>query len=193
MNPFPTASFKEAKGDRMKAKRLKTTGDMTPMIDCVFLLLVFFVVSCKFKTVEGHLDVFLPKMDGGLAGPAIKNERQELRLTTRLQGDDIHLSLNAFRIGTYPTAMRSWGVRDSSVDNPARLAEVAERISKDIQVRLAPKLASAGAAGRVVIDVDPEAPYIFAVESMNACLAAGIKDVKFAGPSRRLQGAIAAR
>ena len=34
---------------------------MTPMIDVVFLLLIFFLCTIKFKTLEGKLAAYLPK------------------------------------------------------------------------------------------------------------------------------------
>ncbi len=36
-------------------------GDMTPMIDATFLLLIFFILTLKFKILEGRLDAALPK------------------------------------------------------------------------------------------------------------------------------------
>lgn len=42
--------------------------DLTPMIDCVFLLLIFFMVSMKFRTLEGKLVTELPKDVGVNAG-----------------------------------------------------------------------------------------------------------------------------
>lgn len=36
-------------------------ADMTPMIDVVFLLLIFFMLTIKFKTLEGKLTAYLPK------------------------------------------------------------------------------------------------------------------------------------
>jgi biopolymer transport protein ExbD len=47
-----------SKADR-KFKEVKP--DMTPMIDVTFLLLIFFIVTLKFKTLEGRLDSNLPK------------------------------------------------------------------------------------------------------------------------------------
>ena len=35
--------------------------EMTPMIDVVFLLLIFFMCTLKFKTLEGKLAAYLPK------------------------------------------------------------------------------------------------------------------------------------
>lgn len=37
--------------------------DMTPMIDCVFQLLIFFIVTLKPEDIIAHLDVFRPAPD----------------------------------------------------------------------------------------------------------------------------------
>jgi biopolymer transport protein ExbD len=47
----------------------ETKGDMTPMIDCTFLLLIFFMCSIKFKILEGKLQTYLPKDVGVNATP----------------------------------------------------------------------------------------------------------------------------
>ncbi|HIA38911.1 MAG TPA: hypothetical protein EYN86_05330 [Planctomycetes bacterium] len=47
---------------KKKFEPIKT--DMTPMIDVVFLLLIFFIVTLKFKILEGRLDAALPKDRG---------------------------------------------------------------------------------------------------------------------------------
>lgn len=46
---------------RMKKEFEEVKPDMTPMIDVTFLLLIFFIVTLKFKTLEGRLDSNLPK------------------------------------------------------------------------------------------------------------------------------------
>ena len=48
--------------DRDKFEEVKP--EMTPMIDVTFLLLIFFLVTLKFKTLEGRLDAALPKDRG---------------------------------------------------------------------------------------------------------------------------------
>ncbi|MSR45928.1 MAG: biopolymer transporter ExbD [Planctomycetes bacterium] len=43
--------------------------DMTPMIDCVFNLLIFFLCHINFKLLEGKIPAYLPKDVGANASP----------------------------------------------------------------------------------------------------------------------------
>ena len=56
--------------------------EMTPMIDVTFLLLIFFMCTIKFKTLEGKLDAFLPKQEGvnPTDTPAIEAIQLEINL-----------------------------------------------------------------------------------------------------------------
>ena len=47
----------------------KANMDMTPMIDCTFQLLIFFMLGCKFKSLEQKLNSFLPKDTGPSSAP----------------------------------------------------------------------------------------------------------------------------
>lgn len=51
--------------------------DMTPMIDIVFQLLIFFLLSAKFIALEGQLSSYLPK-DRGLQASFAKIEPDEV-------------------------------------------------------------------------------------------------------------------
>jgi biopolymer transport protein ExbD len=44
--------------------RTGVTFDLTPMIDCTFQLLIFFMCTIKFKQLEGKLAAYLPKDKG---------------------------------------------------------------------------------------------------------------------------------
>lgn len=46
-----------------KAKGEDPKLDMTPMIDCVFQLLIFFIISLKPEDIIAHLDVNRPQAD----------------------------------------------------------------------------------------------------------------------------------
>ncbi len=56
----------------------KIKPDMTPMIDVTFLLLVFFIVTLKFKTLEGRLDSALPKDRGTSTSTAEEIEKVDI-------------------------------------------------------------------------------------------------------------------
>lgn len=53
---------------RKKAKIEEVKLELTPMIDVTFLLLIFFLVTMKFKVLEGKLETELPKDVGVNAG-----------------------------------------------------------------------------------------------------------------------------
>ncbi|MHC4470808.1 MAG: ExbD/TolR family protein [Planctomycetota bacterium] len=56
---------------------------ITPLIDIVFLLLIFFMCAMKFKTLERKVAAFLPK-DRGLAKTKIKLEEKP-KITVELK------------------------------------------------------------------------------------------------------------
>ncbi len=58
--------------------------DMTPMIDITFLLLIFFIVTMKFRIEEGKLEAKLPENMGQNPGPA-DIDREKVRIAIDLQ------------------------------------------------------------------------------------------------------------
>lgn len=63
--------------------------DMTPMIDVTFLLLIFFMCTLKFKTLEGKLSAFLPKDVGVNTTPAEPKEKIEIRMDVKSAGNKV--------------------------------------------------------------------------------------------------------
>jgi len=63
--------------------------DMTPMIDVTFLLLIFFMCTLKFKTLEGKLSAFLPKDVGVIEEPVELKEKIEIRLDVTHPGNKV--------------------------------------------------------------------------------------------------------
>ncbi len=63
---------------RKKKKFEEIKPDMTPMIDVTFLLLIFFIVTLKFKVLEGRLDAALPKDRGTSNAPAEEIEKIDI-------------------------------------------------------------------------------------------------------------------
>jgi biopolymer transport protein ExbD len=72
---------------RKKKKFEEITPDMTPMIDVTFLLLIFFIVTLKFKVLEGRLDAALPKDRGSSTSQAEEIEKIDIQLYVADPGD----------------------------------------------------------------------------------------------------------
>lgn len=60
--------------------------EMTPMIDVTFLLLIFFLCTLKFKTLEGKLSAYLPKDVGVNASEAEPKEKVEITIKVVQEG-----------------------------------------------------------------------------------------------------------
>ncbi len=58
----------------------KQEMEMTPMIDVTFLLLIFFMCTIKFKTLEGKLSAYLPKDVGSRPSEAKPKETIKVKL-----------------------------------------------------------------------------------------------------------------
>ncbi|MCH7890992.1 MAG: biopolymer transporter ExbD [Gemmatimonadetes bacterium] len=71
---------------KKKKELVEAEIDLTPMIDVVFLLLIFFMCTLKFKTLEGKLAAYLPKDVGVNTSEAEPKEKVEIRLTVKLPG-----------------------------------------------------------------------------------------------------------
>ena len=72
---------------RKKKKFEEMKPDMTPMIDVTFLLLIFFIVTLKFKVLEGRLDAALPKDRGTSTAESEEIEKLDIMLYIAEPGD----------------------------------------------------------------------------------------------------------
>jgi len=67
---------------------------MTPMIDVVFLLLIFFLCTLKFKLLEGKLAAYLPKDVGVNSSPAEPKEKIEVVILVDVSGAKVYATGN---------------------------------------------------------------------------------------------------
>jgi biopolymer transport protein ExbD len=67
---------------RNRNRREELTPEMTPLMDIMFLLLIFFIVTSVFRKNESILALSLPKIEGGVA-QAQKKELMTMRLCLR--------------------------------------------------------------------------------------------------------------
>lgn len=172
--------------------------NMTPMIDVVFQLLIFFMLSMHFKEVEGKLLSQLPKDKGLAPTHQLQPELQEVRIVICAGGDTrTHLQDK----GRHEKADKPNDVCKVLVEkievgdvyktetNPGKAAQ-----NKAIYQALGQKTAelyqsvpSSRGEGKkppVILDADSEVPYEHIIGAVNACKAVGIDNVEFVGNPR---------
>ncbi|MFH1708852.1 MAG: biopolymer transporter ExbD [Planctomycetota bacterium] len=143
--------------------------NMTPMIDVVFLLLIFFMCATKFKTLDYRIEANLPKDKGQIDDrQQPPQEMVEFRITILPLDAPENQPRAAIRIG-----------RDTFV--PVANLDAAVKAAYADVCNLA---VNAGKPVPAVIDGDPEVDYEFVVMVINACSAAKVSSIEFAAKSK---------
>ncbi|MCZ7645569.1 MAG: biopolymer transporter ExbD [Planctomycetota bacterium] len=150
--------------------------DMTPMIDIVFLLLIFFMCATRFKQVERRLDAFLPEEIGQTDGPLVHSIEP---LTIFVRDDAAMRGSHDFNARSMREATYYLSSRDARpVANPAELFGVLKQLAggADARVLIAPYDEGAGR--------DQLVPFFNIVRVVDLCKEAGIVRVNFQAPAQ---------
>ena len=145
--------------------------NMTPMIDVVFQLLVFFLVSMKFKTLDMKIEAFLPK-DRGLAATITKLEEKP-KIVAVLK-----------RKSTGAVLEKSTRVRvQNQTIGTSDKSETWTVLTQKAKAILDRHVANDGDPADVKGEVDASAlvPTGDVVRAVDAFIAAGLQDVTFIG------------
>ena len=130
--------------------------DITPMIDVVFQLLIFFMVAAKFKTLEGKLLAYLPK-DKGLKNVKVEEQKLPIRVT---------LTWNvATRQAKVYVGQSFTGIADQG-----GLAAAKKKVR---QIK-------ATGTEKAEIDADNKIPFRYVVETLNMLISSRLKEISFA-------------
>lgn len=140
-----------------RAMKDKIEMEFTPMIDVVFLLLIFFMCTLKFKTLESKLATYLPT-DKGLNTHFEELEPiEKIRIKLSLRrGKECICYINGRPIGILPGAQK----------------KVYERIRQ---------LKRASEKSPAEIDPDPRVPHGFVVNVVDECMRAKLAEITFTG------------
>ena len=159
---------------------------MTPMIDIVFNLLIFFMCATKFRTEEGQIEAYLPKNRGQSSG------------TPQIDLNEVRIKLLWYDRGGRPTTVkntRAGGcvvlkLGDETFNNAGELEDMRHfeggQIWKDLFDKLtAFKKGYTGSGEKglpVIIDSRKQIPTKYVISTLNEVVRAGITDVTFAAP-----------
>ena len=171
--------------------------DMTPMIDVVFQLLIFFLCATKFKAEEGNLKAYLPKDRGQGTGKMTKDNK-EVRVkllwfnnNSDQPSDDFDPRENhvVLKVGNnvlndvdyYPDPLLYKSLEKGQTPDYASLTELLRNAAAGYSSE------SAESKGQpVIIDARVHVPYKHVVRVLNCCVEAGIQDISFAKPGDSL-------
>ncbi|MBI2932472.1 MAG: biopolymer transporter ExbD [Planctomycetes bacterium] len=201
----------------MKAKsrlpREEKPGElnMTPMIDVVFQLLIFFMLSMRFRAIEGKLITTLPQDKGLQSSTVLSPELEEVRIilcaagpnpinigsNDRYYGESAHRSNKGEheRIEKDPTLCKALVEKNacgelimteknekSAAANRAVYKNVAAKAKQLDDMR--PSTRDPSKAAPIIIDADSEVPYEHVLGVINALREVDISNVEFAGNPR---------
>ena len=158
--PAPPAEGEEEaparKKKRISAEEILVELNMTPMIDCVFQLLIFFMTCTKFHTFEGKLLAYLPK-DKGLKNVKIEEQKLPIRVS-------LTWNLATKQCKVY-VGQKYTGIADQDG------LQKAERGVKEIK---------ATGTEKAEIDAQPNIPFRYVVQTLNMLIRARLKEISFA-------------
>ncbi len=178
--------MRKTQTSREMLEKEKAELAITPMIDVVFLLLIFFLLASRFKSEEGDVKSYLPKDRGqGTSTPTI--DLYEVRLKLLWYDDqnrpttDKDIGHVVLKVGkeTYPIKPLEDKVT-RKVEAFPNWEYLLERI-KDFK---------AGYKGQgkkglpVIIDARKQVPWKHVVAALDTCMEAGIQDITFAAPAK---------
>jgi biopolymer transport protein ExbD len=138
----------------MAIKHEATETDMTPMIDVVFQLIIFFICTIKYKTLEGKLETQLPKDVGVNPTP----------MDALIDKAEIHMNLDKTRPDGFDVTLNG--------QRMANLETLSVKLG-DLK-RQAPEMKATLYPNRGVT-------YEHVIKVVDACIRANLYDITFAG------------
>jgi biopolymer transport protein ExbD len=138
----------------MREDRGRLDVKMTPMIDVVFQLLIFFVCTVSFQALEEQLPANLQATGTGTAAPALDAEMAEL--------EEVLVKLIA-RDGRV-----EWTINDrpyATFDEVRRVLRQLAKLRSDLPV---------------ILDIDGEVPVGGMIDVFDVCRLAGFEKILFA-------------
>lgn len=174
----------------LKDAEEEAKSDMTPMIDAVFLLIIFFL-CIDFKVLEAKLPAYLPKDKGSQATQEEPQEQLSLKIICDNWGDEAvrnpnralkgaasHKEINNMMLNGHTVHWLLGPVRFDSLDE---LKDELVKIASD-PTRMVPDKEEGGKKVMpIVIEPAPKTVYGDVATTVDIVSAAGFKEINFGG------------
>ena len=132
--------------------------NVTPLIDVIFCLCLFFMCSFHFKQLEGKLDSWLPRDKGNQAGGLASATVDDIVVFIRMNGEQVEMQFGARK-----------------VDNIDQLEQLIVQTWND-------QVAAGKKDGSVAIDGDLRVPWKNVLAVLDRCKKNKIEKVEFKQP-----------
>jgi biopolymer transport protein ExbD len=175
---------KESQGKRFRREAMDERPDinMTPMVDCVFQLLIFFMLACRFRTSEEHIKAFLPKNRGlGTKGVA-SIHLQEIRVKLLWVDPNSQKETKDPDKGRVLLKVKDKNFRWVTNQFGETLPDYEELYKLILEQQRAFVPRGIFQSQPVIVDARPLVPFKHVVQALNACVRAKITDITFAAP-----------
>ncbi|MCA8974353.1 MAG: biopolymer transporter ExbD [Planctomycetes bacterium] len=164
-------------------------SDMTPMIDCVFLMIIFFL-CIEFKILEAKLPAYLPKDKGSQSTQVDPQEQLSIGIYVESPGTprykDDKSGINPMTNRPYRFILDNhtvrWVVGPKPLFNIKDVTEELKRIRNDPSSMVPdPKNPGQKKVMDVVIEPHPGVYYESVARTADACNEADFKEINFGG------------
>lgn len=162
--------------------------DLTPMIDCVFLLIIFFL-CIEFKSLEAKLEAYLPKDKGSQQTKVDPQEQLSVRIEVAEKGQEVPRKPNDPEI--VKGRKRAYALVNHKVRwdvGPTRFTDL-DKMKRELEkIRADPSSVVADSANPgkrklmpVVIEPQPGTTYGDVAMTVDAIKSAGFDEINFGG------------
>ncbi len=146
---------------------------MTPMIDVVFQLLIFFLVGTKFRVPEGELEAYLPRDEGPPTKKSEVIDVREIRVT-------LMVSQSGERNPNVPPAIR---LDDTEVGSQTDSGTSMRWLERKLYLIVGTNKAMLQKVP-VIIEAEPHLAYRWVIATLDLCRKIGFHKVNFAASKR---------
>ncbi len=155
---------------------------MTPMIDIIFQLLIFFMLACRFRTQEGELRAALPKDKGLRYKTPEPITLRQMRIKLLWYGENTNRPSNNPKKGrvvlkvdqrVFPSARNESG--ELAPDWNALYKLICQMRENYTPSKYHPTLPA-------IIDARKQVQFKHVVSVLNECVRAGLREIEFAAP-----------
>lgn len=164
--------------------------DMTPMIDVVFLMIIFFI-CIDFKVLESKLPAYLPKDKGSQSSMVEPQEQLSVKIYVENAGTPVYpagigpkdinpASGRPFRFKLENHRVK-WEVGPKPLYDLQKVKEELERIARDPSSQVPDKETGGKKLMSCVIEPYPGTFYEDVAKTTDACTAAGFTEINYGG------------